>query len=212
LNERMIRNEANQIFLLDILSHELYHSTAPAKFVSSKNKEKDGLLSQKYGLGASYYVKDGALEEGLAVSFQKQMREEIFKLFDESVVESYRKALIVVKEDWLLSERTSEEDFDTFGPFPYFKLGLNEKESLHFDNPSEYIPPVKLVTYLSTKFDENGFDFLNLVEKMRINNESFGFAKKFEGLFGEGSFRKLVTTPLTNTETLLAELQQSYKK
>jgi len=207
--EEIGKEQLNQIYLLDVLTHEVYHSSALAKFDALRNQEGYRLLAKHVSQGANYNANNGALEEGLATLFQKNLRNQIKTLFQNEISGSYVLGQNRAIEYWL-TQGVSREDIDIFTPPVFFTE--NEEEIKWYPAHFRYIPCVKLVQYLSEKFTENNLEFFNLIEKFRIEGESVEIEKVFTELFDSNSFKALLTSSVEESESLLKKLQQSYKK
>jgi hypothetical protein len=190
--------ELKQIVFLKTLAHELYHSTAIASLTIKETFSENTFFRDVYiGGGASYDTKEEPLllEEGLAARFEEQITPKIIELFSEDVASEYDEIVESALE--ILNEPELTDKFDVH----IHQIKQGDEEGIGFTT-SRYSGSKRVVKYLESEIK----DFSILVENARLKRHTLPLARAIEERFGNGSYRRLTTTPATGADQVLSDL------
>lgn len=192
-------SELKQIEFLNVLAHELYHSTSKISLDYTENSPQVSVGNY----GASYY-RDGvahgmALEEGLAYIFQEIAYKEIKKMFEKKYTDAYDTAIAIgVKNE-------SNRHNISIKRAQLSRLTLTDNQgNFSFDiaYKKENDDSVVLVEYLFKEIP----NFVTIIENARVRRQTLELARVIEKRFGEGSYRLVTTAKVEDAESVLKGL------
>ena len=184
--------------------HESYHNTATASFDASSGDKN--FLIEHNGQGVSYASQKNtyghAFEEGLAVDFELSVFDQVKKdIFSSEFLANYDKFILQHSIDAYEDLPSGAEKYLNIKEFSSDQKKGVEEIITSFNE--EYFNSYKLVCFLKEEIP----NFLNLVEKARIERRSLGLVRAIEERFGEGSYRKITTVNTKESSDLLKELR-----
>lgn len=184
--------ELKQLVYLKNLGHELYHSAAKLSFNLTITNEKISYNMENSGAG--YGTEEtNALEEGSAIIFEKEVFNEVKKLFSDKIIDLYNQ----------IKEHCKKLPTDDIDDLEILVFNEETRENAVSDN-IPYKNSKLLVEYIASRIP----NFFNILEKARIERKTLDLARAIEKEFGEGSYRKITTASIDEAKELLKELQE----
>lgn len=180
------------------LTHEIYHSLATFKIIIENEDEimleRGGMCYRK--MLTTSNNQPPALEEGLAMLMEIRVKDLLSQRFPE---EAHAYKALLEREVELRKQRS----MDTRNVV-ITHASRNPQETIS-DN---YFPnSFELVQYLIRIFKQKGENFLQLVEKARVQGRSLNLARETEKNFGKGSYAKIALATEQNAKGVLQWLK-----